>query len=99
MEKQTKRIVSLVAVAMVAIFGIVGLVVALAAYTTTVTNDYKISYTAKGVACDVSASYRKATMGESVAGAYTTIKSGNNDKIEFTGKDTTSTGGGVFSLI
>ena len=99
MEAKTKYLVSIVAVSLVAVFSIVGLVIVLAAFTANVTNSYNISYSAQGVACDVSASYRKATTGESTAGSYTTIKSGTSDKITFTGKDTTSTGGGVFSLI
>jgi len=96
MQSKTKLITSIVAVSLVAVFSIVGLIVVLAAYTANLTNSYNISYTANGVACDVSASYRKATTGETTAGTYTTIKSGTSDKITFTGKDTTSTGeGGV----
>jgi len=99
MEAKTKIIASIVAVSLVAVFSIVGLIVVLSAYTANLSNGYNISYTANGVACDVSASYRKATTGETTAGSYTTIKSGTSDKITFTGKDTSSTGGGVFSLI
>ena len=93
MQAKAKIITSIVAVSLVAVISIVGLVVVLAAFTANVGNSYSINYIAKGVCCDVTASYRKATVNETSAGSYTTIMSGSNNKITFNGKDASGSNG------
>jgi len=74
METNKKFIISLTAVAVVAVAAIVSLVVVLAAFTVTTTNDFKISYTAKGVEATVTAQYKLASVTDG-SGSYTIIQS------------------------
>lgn len=83
MDTKRKLIISLTSVAAVAVVSIVSLVIVLAAFTTTISNQFSVSYTANGVACTITAAHRTADVGETTAGSYTTI--GN---ATFDGKET-----------
>ncbi|MBR7091001.1 MAG: hypothetical protein IKC79_00940 [Clostridia bacterium] len=83
MDTKRKLIISLASVGVVAIVAIVSLVIVLAAFTTTINNQFSVSYTANGVACTITAEYRVANVGETNAGSYTNLGS-----VTFGGKET-----------
>jgi len=83
MDTKRKLIISLTSVAAVAVVAIVSLVIVLAAFTTSISNQFSVSYSAQGVACTITAAHRTAAVGETTAGSYTNIGSAT-----FGGKET-----------